>query len=675
MEDLKDPQVQAWFRAQNEYTRALLERIPGRTALLARIKELDESEPALIESLHVLPGNRLFYTKRLASEEVSRLYMREGWNGGEKLLLDPKKYEKQGDKHYSIDYFSPSMDGRYVALGVSQGGSEDAVLRVVDAATGKEAGDAIDRTQFGSPSWMPDGHSFVYNRMQKLSPNSAPTDRELYSRMYLHVVGTDPEKDPMIFGSGTPGVQIAAADIPFVGTFVGSRFALAYIAHGVQNEVTLYLAPLESLTKPNIPWKKICDVQDDVAIFDVHGDDLYLQTHKDASRYKVLRTHLSAPDVTRADVVIPQGEGVVRNIGAASDALYVQELDGGLGRLVRLPYTGDKAEQVALPFDGSAAIISTDQRLPGAVVWLASWVNAGGIYSYDPETKQVFDTKLQPVGPFDKPTDVEALEVKVRSYDGTLVPLSIVRTKGLKLDGSNPTRLNGYGAYGITLDPYFDPTTLAWLEHGGVYAIAHVRGGGEYGEDWHLAAKELTKPNTWKDFIACAQYLVDEKYTSASLLAIEGGSAGGITIGRSITERPDLFAVAIDKVPMSDVVRAEFTPNGPPNVPEFGTVKTQDGFKGLYEMSAYAHVKDGTPYPAVMITTGFNDPRVASWQPGKLAARLQAATSSGKPVLLRVDYDAGHGFGSTKSQKQLEQADEWSFELWQFNVPGFQPPQ
>ncbi|MBV8673647.1 MAG: prolyl oligopeptidase family serine peptidase, partial [Acidobacteriaceae bacterium] len=339
-----------------------------------------------------------------------------------------------------------------------------------------------------------------------------------------------------------------------------------------------------------------------------------------------------------------------------------------------LPYSGGKAEQVALPFDGAVFIVSTEQRVPGAGLYLTSWVNAGGLYWYDPSTKQVANTKLQPEGPFDHPAGVEALEVKAKSYDGMLVPLSIVRKKGIALDGSHPTRLEGYGSYGISIDPFFDPTLLAWIEQGGVYAVAHVRGGGEYGEDWHLAGKQLTKPNTWKDFIACAEYLIAQKYTSPSHLAIEGGSAGGITIGRSITERPDLFAAAIDEVPMSDVVRAEFTPNGPPNIPEFGTVKTQEGFKGLYEMSAYTHVKDGTAYPAVMITTGFNDPRVASWQPGKLAARLQAATSSGKPVFLRVDYDAGHGgIGGTKSQKQEVLADIWSFELWQFGVAGFQP--
>lgn len=673
LENLKDPEVAAWFKAQNDYTRAVLDRIPGRAALLARIKTLDESATARVTDLRRLPGDLYFYQKRLATEDVPKIYVRNGLNGPERLLVDPAKFAGAGEPHYSISYYAPSFDGRYVSFGVSKAGSEDALLRVVDTAAGRETGDVIDRAQFGSPSWLPGNHSFVYNRLQKLGPGSVPSDRYLESRAYLHVLGTDPDKDPLVFGDGVPGVKIDPADIPFVAISAGTPYALGVIAHGVRNEQTLYLASLEALSGPGVPWKKICDVDDDVTGYDVHGDDLYLQSHKDASRYKVLHTKLSDPDVARADVVVPPGEAVVRSIAAAEDALYVQNLDGGLGRLVRVAYTGGEAQQVPLPFDGAVALAATDQRVAGALIEMTSWTKAPRIYAYDPNTTKTSDTKLQPAGPFDDPSNVESVEVKAKSYDGTLVPLSITYRKGLKLDGSNSTLLEGYGAYGITLDPFFDPKLLAWLEHGGVFAVAHVRGGGEYGEDWHLAGKLLTKPNTWKDFIACAQYLIERKYTSTPQLAIEGGSAGGITIGRSITERPDLFAVAIDGVPMSDAVRVEFTPNGPPNIPEFGTVKTEDGFKALYEMSAYHHVKDGTAYPAVLLTTGFNDPRVISWQPGKMAARLEAATSSGKPVLLRVDYEAGHGFGSTKTQQEKLLADEMSFALWQFGSPEFQP--
>jgi prolyl oligopeptidase len=487
-------------------------------------------------------------------------------------------------------------------------------------------------------------------------------------------LGTPPDKDRLVFGVGTPNVNIDPADIPFVATWPSASYALGIVAHGVRNEITAYVAPLDSLSGATVPWKRFCDVDDDVTGFDVHGGDLYLLSHHGASRYKVLHTTLSNPDVASAEVAVPPSEAVIQNIAAASDALYVQELDGGLGRLVRLPYSGGKPQQIQLPFEGTVGLSATEQRVQGTLVELTSWTKARKIYDYSPIEKNVTDTKLQPAGKFDAPADLESIEVKAKSYDGTLVPLSIVYKKGVQLNGSNPALLEGYGAYGITLDPFYDPKMIAWYEHGGVFAVAHVRGGGEYGEDWHLAGKLLKKPNTWKDFIACAEYLINHKYTSTSRLAIEGGSAGGVTIGRSITERPELFAVAVDAVPMSDVVRAEFTPNGPPNIPEFGTVKEADGFKALYEMSPYEHVKDGTAYPAVMVTTGFNDPRVVSWEPGKMAARLQAATSSSKPVLLRVDYDAGHGIGSTKTQREQELADEWSFALWQFGLAEFQPP-
>lgn len=673
MEDLKDPQVVAWFKAQNEYTRAVLASIPGRDPLLARIKTLDEGAAARISDVRRLPGNHLFYQKRLATEDVPKLYHRDGPSGVEKVLVDPSTFATPNGPHFVISYYAPSFDGHYVAVGLSAAGSEDATLRILDTTTSKETGDVIDRAQFGSPAWLPDGHSLLYNRLQKLSANSAPTDRYLNSRTFLHVLGTSPDSDKMVFGAGSAGVVIDAADIPFVGISPGTPFALGIIAHGVRNEVTMYIAPLASLDSEPIPWKKVCDVEDDVTGFDVHVDDLYMISHHQASRFKVLYTKLTNPDVAHARVVVPPSDAVVQNIAAASDALYVQSLDGGIGRLSRVGYPSAKPEPIALPLDGSLSLSATDQRVPGTLLDLTSWTRARQIYSYSPVDQIVENTNLQPVGKFDAPTDLESHEAKVKSYDGTLVPLSIVYKKGMKLDGKNPLLLEGYGSYGITLDPFFDPRMIAWYEQGGIFAVAHVRGGGEYGEDWHLAGKLLNKHNTWQDFIASAQYLIDQKYTDTPDLAIEGGSAGGITIGRSITERPDLFAVAIDAVPMSDVIRSEFTPNGPPNIPEFGTVKEQDGFKALFEMSGYQHIVDGTKYPAVLLTTGFNDPRVTSWEPGKMTARLQAATSSGTPILLRVDYDAGHGIGSTKTQRESELADEMSFSLWQFGTPGYQP--
>jgi prolyl oligopeptidase len=273
-----------------------------------------------------------------------------------------------------------------------------------------------------------------------------------------------------------------------------------------------------------------------------------------------------------------------------------------------------------------------------------------------------------PVGKYDDLPGFTSKEVRVKSHDGVLVPLSIIYKVDIELDGSHPTLIRGYGSYGLSRGVRFNPLNIAWLERGGVLAVAHVRGGGECGKEWHLAGQKLNKPNTWKDFIACAEYLIEEGYTSPDRIAGQGGSAGGITIGRAITDRPDLFAAALINVGALDAIRFETTTNGVPNIPEFGTVKEKDGFRGLLEMSSYHHVKDGVEYPAVMLLHGMNDPRVEPWESAKMAARLQAATASNKPILFRVEYGSGHGIGSTRDQDLAETADEWAFLLWQFGV-------
>lgn len=673
MESLDNPEVAGWMKAQNEYTRRVLGRIPGRAELLARIKQLDESIPARVGEIVPLATGRYFYLKSLSKDSVFKLYMRDGASDSERLLVDPHGPSGVGPPD-AINFFWPSNDGRYVAYGISQGGSENAVLHILDTTTARDTGENIDRVQFGEViGWLPDARSFIYNRLQKLPANAQEEDKEIKSRAYLHIVGTSPEHDTAVFGYGVSSiVKVEPADLSFVATFSDVPFAFGTLLHGSQNELTLYVAPIASIGKQNTPWRKIYDVDDDVTNLAVRGDDLWLLTHKNASRFKIIHTRLSNPDLSHADVVVPPSEAVVTNLAAAQDALYVELRDGAVDRLLRIGYeAGSKPEPVTLPFEGSIELYPTDVRAPGVVFALTGWTRAERIYEYDPRTKSVTDTRLRPTGLFDTPEDIESEEVKVRGQDGTLVPLSIVYRRGLRLDGSNPVLLNGYGAYGSSLDPFFDPTSLAWLEQGGVLAFAHVRGGGEYGNDWHTAGQKLTKPNTWRDFIACAKYLVEKKYTSPEHLAGEGASAGGILIGRAITERPDLFGAALIEVGFTDALRGELEESGPGDIPEWGTVKEPDGFKGLYEMSAYAHVKDGTQYPAVMLTAGRNDPRVAPWESAKMTARLQAATTSSKPILLRLEYEAGHGIGSTKTQVEQELADEWSFLFWQLGVTRF----
>ena len=670
MENLDDPAVKAWFRGQADYTQAQLARLPGRAALLARIRQLD-SASASVGGVQIVPG-RVFYRKRLPTDDKPKLYVREGLTGAERVLFDPEALTKNG-VHYSADYFTPSLDGKYVVYGVSPGGSEMSVIHVLETDTGKDLGESIDRGRFGSPSWRPDGRSFFYNRLQPLASQGMVPGFEEKSRVYLHVLGADPDKDSPVFGYGlSPSVPLAPSDIPFISVLPASPYAFGVVNHGVQNEITLYAARLDSVAGASTPWRKIADVPDAVTGFDARGDDLYLLTHKGASRFQVIRTSLRHPDLARATVVVPPSGVVVQGVSVAKDALYVNDLDGGVGRLRRVAFGGGTPQPVALPLDGIGLMIAADSRLPGVLFEAENAIHAPQWYSYDPTRDRIADTTLEPPSPTDTSSMVVE-EVRATAPDGTLIPLTIVRRRDTVLDGSRPALLDGYGSYGITNEAFYYPPFLAWVERGGVLAFAHVRGGGEYGEDWHLTGQKQTKPNTWHDFLACAQYLIDRKYTSPARLAGSGTSAGGILISRSITERPDLFGAALIRVGWSDMLRTELTPNGPNQIPEFGSFTTADGFKSLYEMDGYLHVKDGVTYPAVLLTTGINDPRVSPWEPAKMTARLQAATSSGKPVLLRVDYDAGHGFGSTKAQQDAELTDEFSFLLWQFGDPAFQP--
>jgi prolyl oligopeptidase len=670
LENTSDAEVVAWMKAQNDYTRAALAKLPGRDKLADRIKQLDNAGPT-VSGVQVW-GGHYFYLKAEPGSDNRRLYVRDTVTTPERLLVDPEKLTTPDGKHFSIDYFAPSLDGKYVAYGISPGGSEESVMHFLETATGAALSDVIDRAQFASPVWLPDGKSFFFTRTQKLGPDSPPTAKYQKLKVYRHTLGNDPEKDPLIFGyEVSPNVKVLEDDFPvLLYSPAAPKSLVALVIHGVKNEKDLYVTSFDDTPTPNTAWKKVADDSADITALDVYGDDLFLLSHKDASRYKVLRTSLSNPDLAKAALVVPPSEVVVINVSAAADGLYIQDLDGGIGRLRRLSYGSGNVEPVKLPFDGAIQSLFTNPTEKGAWLELTSWTKSPLWYALKADSK-IEDTGLVPPSPVDF-SDIVSEEVKAKSADGTMVPLSIIHKKGIAMDGSNPTWLEGYGAYGITLDPGFRATWLAFLEKGGIYAISHVRGGGEYGEDWHTGGQKLTKQHTIDDFLAAAQYLIEHKYTSPAKLVGEGTSAGGITIGGAITQRPDLFAAAFVRVGDSDSMRSELMASGPANIPEFGTVKDPDGFKGLYAMDAYQHVKPNA-YPAVLLTTGVNDPRVAPWQAAKMTARLQASTTSGKPVLLRVDYDAGHGLGSTKTQRDVELADELAFLLWQTGVAGFQP--
>lgn len=689
MEQFTDPEVQKWVKGQADFAAKELAAIPGRDELLKRIDELDAGAPYTISGVVQHPQAGLFYFKQKAGEDVAKVYTQPTLAligtkelRPERLLVDPETFPKAepGD-HFTLSFFRISPDGAHLLYGYAASGSEQTSLAVIDIATGARLPDVIDRleAEYALPSWSPDSKSFYYARRRKLGPNDPPTEGYKFTQTFKHTLGDDVERDPLIFGRGAAGSPVMGEmDFPAVLIPIGSTWAVGQVKHGDETDISLYTAPQADLGKPEIKWTKVCDRADLVTEFTVRRDDIYLLTAYDAPRFRVVRTSLAAPDFAEATVVVPPAEYVVDSIVAARDALYVGILRGVPNKILRVAYeAGAKAEEIPLPADEPSGTIEFARPdMASIMLRTRSWIRQGALYGYDPATKTLLDTNLIPPGKFDHPEGLKATEVMVPSHDGVLVPLSIIHRDDIKLDGSNPTILQGYGAYGHVMSMGYDPTSLAWLERGGVLAYAHVRGGGAFGKAWHHAGRKLTKPNTWKDFIACAEYLVKERYTSPAKLAGRGGSAGGILIGRAITDRPDLFAAANIAVGCVDMLRFETTMNGPPNVPEFGTIAKEDELRGLLEMSTLQKIKDGVRYPAVILTHGINDPRVEPWQSAKAAARFQAAevdVKDARPVLFRVDYHSGHGIGSTRTQRHEERADVWSFFLWQFGEKGFVP--
>lgn len=657
MEDLQNAETAAWMKSQNDYARTFFDQLPLREVFLKRLNELSNAN-VQISAVRRL-GNTYFYLKLAPGESDRKLCVREGLSGAERVLVDPAKLSTEG-KRYSISDYSVSGNGKYASCAIAAGGSDFGELRVVEVATGREAGGRIDRVRYGA-SWLPDNRSFLYHRLQKMDAQTPATEQFQKSRVYLHRLGTDADQDRPVLGYGVdPHLNVDPTLEPYIYISSGSSYAVATLSSVASTDTIYYVARIASLTQANIPWKKVADLADQVGWFNIHGNDLYFLTSKDAPHYKVVRISATSPGFERAQTVVPASAAIITRMAAADDALYVQMQDGGISKIIRVNYKTGVPASVKLPFDGFISGLNVDPRQPGVIINMRSWTKSPAYYFYDPVRKQITDTKLQAPSPVDF-SGIEWVRVMAKSHDGTMVPLTILYKRGLKRDGKNPTFLEGYGAYGFTVTPNFNPVFIPWLERGGVVAFPHIRGGGEYGKEWHLAGFQKTKPNSWKDYIACAEYLVREGYTSPSYLAAYGGSAGGIVVGNAISERPDLFGAAFLNAGGVNALRAETTSNGIANVPEFGSVKTEEGFRALRVTDAYHNVKDGLPYPAVLLAHGINDSRVPPWMSAKMAARLQAATSRNKPILLRIDYDAGHGVGVTRQQRNEEQADIYAF--------------
>ncbi len=670
MEQPGNPDLAAYLKAQSTRTRTILDAIPGRKALLARLNSLLET---VNSSSSVTPRkNAIFFERLSPGFNLAKLYVRTG--GAERVVLDPATLST-GGRHFAIAGFTPSDDGTLVAVRLTPDGSEpETVTRFYDVGGTRALPDTLERSDFGVTGWRGDGKAVFYLRFQDLPPNAAPTALYQNVRTYLHVLGTPQSADRAVFGSGlSPDVQMMPNEFAAASVDPSASHAFGLVINGVQNEKRGYVAPKAAFERGSASWTKVFDYADGVTDATLHGDDIYLISHKNAPRFAVLKTSAAHPDMSTAQVIVPPSNRVIDGAAAAKDALYVSERENGLARIVKVDYATGATTEIPLPVQGTANDFTADPQYPGFIVRLESWTVSPQWFAYDPAQNSLANTNLDPPSPVDY-SAMTAEEVTVPGRDGTPIPLSIVHRKDVKLDGSNPTLLYAYGSYGISSSPSFSASRIAWFERGGVFAVAHVRGGGENGQEWHLAGKDANKVNTINDFIDCAQWLIAQKYTSANKLGARGGSAGGITMGGAITRAPQLFAAVLDEIPVSDQLRIEFSPNGPPNIPEFGSVTTATGFQNLYATNAVTHVMPGGRYPAVMLTTGANDPRVDPWQAAKMAATLQADNAGKRPILLRVDYAGGHGLiGATKAQGAELSADEYSFLLWNMGVADFQP--
>lgn len=711
LEALHAPETRAWFTAQDRYTRDVLATLPGRAALRERIDTLTGGTMRVLDAQ--FGGGRVFYLKRAADGNQLTLQVRNGLEGTERLLVDATRFDARGEAA-NIEFYSASPNGQRVAYGISLGGAEVAILHVIDVDTGREVGMPIPRMSIGDPvSWRIDSGALFFTQLNDVPADADPTRRFRDEQLWMRDYGLGGRiTDRRLLGRGfdvPPDVQQDDALRMHTGA---SSWAVVSVVTGNANAASLYVAPIASLRQAHVPWRKLLDAQAGVTRVALRGEWIYLLTNAGASNGRIVRWPLatSAPfDLAHAEVVLPASQRVVTTLGAARDALYVVETEAGYSRLRRLEYNVKlaraasgagsprtkhraarapkgpaampkvagvaRATDIALPFAGTIDELVTDPARNGALVALAGWTEPMAWMSVDGKGL-LTRTPLLPVTP-SALADIAVTRVMVRARDGTAVPVTLLQRQNAAHDGEAPLMLYAYGAYGISLTPGYSPSRMAWLERGGVLAFAHVRGGGELGEDWHRAGMLGNKPNTWHDLIDVAQWLVEQRWTSPARLAIRGGSAGGIAVGNAIIERPDLFRVMISEVGVHDMLRAEASANGPSDVPETGNIEDEAGFRALLAMSSYQRVQSGVTYPGALLTTGYNDPRVDAWGPGKMAAQLQAAAASvgdaARPVLLRVDFGGGHGIGATREQANAELADIYAFTLWQVGDAAFQP--
>jgi prolyl oligopeptidase len=668
LEDMEDPEVKAWVREENAYTREWLDAYPGRDLLAARVRELLHSGSSGYFDLKCRAGT-LFAMKHQPPRQQPFLIVVNSLDDpdSQRVAVDPNVIDPSGGT--TIDFYEPSLDGRYVAVSLSKDGTEDGTVRVYNVANGQALPDAIPRvnggTAGGSVAWTANGKGLYYTRYPY--PGERPAeDLPFYQRIWFHTLGTGVSADRYVLGESFPRI----AEIDLHASADGTR-TLAEVSNGDGGEYEYWIH------SPGGDWARLARFEDDIqqARFGPDGA-VYLLSRRDAPRKKILRLAPDASDLAKAETVIPESDAAIESFTVGAEHIYVIEMWGGptwlqvydlRGRAGRKLDMGGLSSVTGLVVaGGNTALSGGGDGISGAgsdrdvaLFRSESYTQPPAWYRYETGMGSPLRTALETTSPADY-SDCEVRRESATADDGTAIPINIILRKGTPQDGTAPLLLTAYGSYGISQRPSFAAERRIWIEQGGIYAIANVRGGGEFGEAWHAAARLEHKKVTMDDLAACARYLVKQGYTTPKRLAIRGGSAGGLLVYGTMVYYPDLMGAVVAHVGIGDALRTELSPNGEFNVTEFGTVKDETQFHGLYAASPYHHIQDGVAYPAVLARTGMNDPRVEPWQSFKMAARLQA-TGTPNPVLLRVSMKTGHGGGTALSEQEAQIADVYSF--------------
>lgn len=659
LEDWNDKQVRKWSDAENDYARAWLSRLPNVKAIRERLTQVMTARTVSYGLLAHRKG-RLFAIKREPPKQQPFLIVLPSADAVDqtRILVDPNKIDPKGTT--AIDWYVTSPDGNLVAVSLSRGGSEAGDVHVFDTASGSQVHEVVPHvnggTAGGDLAWLPDGSGFFYTRYPKAGERPA-ADLDFYQQVYFHKLGTPLSADHYEMGKDLPRV----AEIEFeMENSTGTL--LTTVQNGDGGQFSLFLRSASG------EWTKICGFDDQIvqATFGPKHT-LYMISRAGAPKGKIVRVSVSHPDIKQAETIIPEGpDAVVTSFYKSPPSLLPTE-----NRLYLLYQLGGPSELRVFDLDGKR--LSGPKQLPvstvGGLTRLegddilfgdTSFVAPPAVYQFFAEQNRTEKTRLATDSPVDF-SDVEVVRQFATSKDGTKIPVNILFPKGLKRDGKNPAFVTGYGGYGISMTPTFSSVRHVLLEQGFVYAIANIRGGSEYGETWHRQGNLTHKQNVFDDFTAALHYLIDQKYTSPSRLAIEGASNGGLLMGAILTQHPHLMRIVVTHVGIYDMLRTERSANGTFNIAEFGTVKDPAEFRALYAYSPYHHVKDGEHYPAVLFLTGANDPRVDPMQSRKMVARLQAANASNEPILLRTSSTSGHGLDSALSERIAENTDVFAF--------------